>query len=236
MSTEYFRKDFANQFRQEYELYTPVEEYRQGNLLFRELSHSNGIEALAISVTKKLYHAPLISRLIDKLRNEDIRQVGNLCAVVTNLRNEFHTYIQNEPYTSTYYKDLIATFDSFHELINTLKKDMYEQTLDSLMKTYTGIHEQHSRFDIDITYAYTRTEEIGEYLKNMLVYYNHFVISWQNEAGNKKGINFTTQVADYLSELICVIEQVISNMEDTLDLFLTWEVQVDLMEDQALFN
>jgi hypothetical protein len=237
MSTEYFSKDFADQFRQEYALYTPLEEYQHGNLLFMQVAGiPEEIEILAISVTKKLYHAPFIYRLINKLKNEDIQQVSNLCAAVKDLCDEFHVCIQNESYTSGYYNDLIATLDSCYDLASALKKDICIQVSYELKRVYTGLHEQRSGFDLKATYPYAIAEEIGYYLKNMLVYYNHFVVTWQNEKDNNKGIQLTTQVSDYLSELINVIEQVICGMEDTLDLFLTWEAQMDIMEDQALFN
>ena len=237
MSTEYFSTDFANQFRQEYALYTPVEEYQHCNLLFRQFTGRPAeIKTLAISVTRKLYHVPLIYRLISKLENEDNQQLNNLCAVVKNLANEFHAYIQHEPYTSGYYNDLIATLDSFHELAGAFKMDICGQVSNKLKDVYKGLHEQHSDFDLNSTYPYTIAEEIGFYLKNMLVYYKHFVVIWRNESENKKGIRLTTQVADHLFGLVNDIEEVINCMEGTLDLFLTWEVQMDNTEDQALFN
>jgi len=237
MSTEYFNKDFANQFREECALYTAVEEFQNANLLFRQFAgNSTEIESLAVSVTKKLYNATVIYRLLNKLQNEDLKQVCNLCKMVKNLHDEFLQYIRNEPYTCGYYTDLIRMLASFYELADAFKNDVCEQGSNTLIKAYAALHTQRSDFDFDGIYSHTMAETIGYYINNMLIYYNHFLVIWQNEKDNKKGIQLTTQVADYLSKLICSIEQVISGMEDTLDLFLTWEVQMDTMEDQALFN
>ena len=237
MSTEYFNKDFADQFRQECTLYTAVEEFQNANLLFRQFAgNPTEIETLAVSVAKKIYQAPFICRLMNKIENEDIEQVSSLCTVVKNLCDEFHGYVQHESYTSDYYNDLIATLDSFFQLASAFKKEVCEQASNTLKKAYKGLHAQYSGFDFDGIYPYEIAEEIGYYLKNMLVYYNHFVVISQNETDDKKGIQLTTQVAEYLSELLNVIEQVITGMESTLDLFLIWEVHMEIRENQALFN
>ena len=65
---------------------------------------------------------------------------------------------------------------------------------------------------------------------------NNYRHKKEQEHENCKGIGLTTQVADFLWELMGKIETVSDNLEDVLDMLLTWEVRMDMAEEQALYN
>jgi len=238
MSPEPFSAAFARQFRQEYTLYSATEEYRHGSLLFKQVAGDFAeMGPLTALVAEKLHNAPLVHRLIAKLENEDVPQARYLCAIIDSMSNEFNAYVEREPYTAGYYKDLIAMLDSFQKIADAFEKDVCEELANKLKDLYTAIHDEHLNAAIDDNYANTVIEQIDFYLKNMLAYYNHFMVIWQNEADNsQKGLRLTTQVADHLSELIAVTELVIASMENTRELLLTWDAHVQMSEVQALFN
>jgi len=237
MSPEPFSTAFARQFREEYTLYSATEEYRHGNLLFKQVTADTEIGPLAASVAEKLHSAPLIYRIIAKLANEDIPQALYLCAIIDSMSSEFNAYVEHEPYTARYYNDLISMLDSFQKIAGAFEKDVCEELADTLKKIHAAIHDRHSDVNIDDNYVNTEIEQIDFYLKNILAYYNHFIVIWKNEADNsQKGPRLTTQVADHLSELIAVTELVISGMENTRELLVTWDAHMQTSEALTLFN
>lgn len=238
MSSQYFTKDFAKQFSQEYILYPSTEEYQHGNMLFRQFKGSYSATAsLAVAVTKKLCHTQLIHQTIIKLQNEYIPDVYRLRKLVKEARNEFRAYAQHEPCTSGYYHELIAMLDSFYQLTNEAGRNVLVQVSRNLKKIYTGVHKQQKNFELNGACMNPIVEQVEFYLKNLQAYYNHFLVIWQHETTcSSREPGLTTQVADYLSVLIAFAEKVIANMEDTLEQLLTWQAQMDIKEEQELYN
>lgn len=237
MSPDNFNKDFARPFTRECVLYSPTEEYRHGNLLFMQFGRGNGeMKPIAIAVSKKMFQSQLVSRIIRVLKNNSLPQIELLRAAADNLIDEFNSHIQQEPYASTFCNELVHILGSFQELTNSLNTDFCGQVSKKLKAINACIHNPDQHMEIDGSYMYEVINQIEFYLKDLLTYYYHFLIVRQQENENGKGIGLTTQVADYLWELIGIIETVSDNIEDVLDMLLTWEVSMEMSEEQALNN
>ncbi|AEW00580.1 hypothetical protein A4D02_24955 [Niastella koreensis] len=237
MSLDNFNKDFTKAFTRNCILYSATEEYSYGNLLFMQFTgDAREMNSIAISVVNNMYQGKLISRIIRVLENKNLPQVNQLCSTANNLINEFNSYIQQEPYTSAHCNELIQTMRSFYELVNSLNHDLCEQVLNKLKDLSSCIYNADRHANVDSYYLYEAIEQIKFYLKNLLKYYYHFLIVKEQEHENCKGIGLTTQVADYLWELIGKIETVSDYIEDVLEMLLTWEIRMDMCEEQALYN
>lgn len=232
-----FNKDFAKAFTQDCILYSAIEEYSHGNLLFMQFTGDlRQMKPIAISIANNIYQGKLVSRLETVLANKSIPQLAFLCSMVNNLITEFNSYIQYEPHTCSYCTELIHTLESFHELVKSLNNDLCGQVSTKLKAIQAAIYNPAQPVE-DGYYLYEVIDQIEFYLKNLLTYYYHFLIVRQQENENCEGIvGFTTQVADHLSELIRIIETVSNDIENVLDLLLTREVFMDLCEEQALYN
>lgn len=241
MSTNNFNTDFAKEFMQGCTVYSAIEEYRLGNLLFMQFA-GNALEmcSIALPVVNKIFHSKLISQLEIILENENIPQIESLNATANNLLFEFRTYVQNEPYTSHYYNELIAVLGSFQELCNSLNNDVQGKVSKKIKNINKDIYAPESDVCIDSSYFSSIIDNIESYLNNILAYYNHFMIVWHQENDNNnhksKEIGLTTQVADHLWELISEIEAVSTGIENLLNMLLTWEVRMEMNEEQALNN
>jgi hypothetical protein len=183
-----------------------------------------------------MYQGKLVSRILSLLENKSLPQMALLCSTVNNLINEFNSYIQHEPYTSAHCNELVHTLQSFHELASSLNNDIFGQVSNKLKDINACIYSANQHIEIDGYYLYEVIDQIEFYLKNLLTYYYHFLIVRQQEHENCKGIGLTTYVADHLFELIGIIETVSDNIENVLDMVLTWEISMDLCEQQALYN
>lgn len=237
MSPDNFNKDFSKAFTQDCILYSAMEEYRHGNLLFRQFAgDADVMKPVAISVANNMYQGKLVSRILSVLENKSIPQIALLCTTANKIIDEFNSYIELEPYTSTHCHELINTLESFLELANSLNNDLCGQVSNKLYDIDSSIYIPDRHVDIDGLYLYEVIDKIEFYLKNLLTYYYHFLIVWQQENENCKGLAFTTQVADHLWELTGIIEMASDNLEDILDMLLTWEERMDICEEQALFN
>ncbi|AEV98227.1 hypothetical protein A4D02_23280 [Niastella koreensis] len=237
MLPDNFNKDFTKAFTQNCILYSTTEEYSHGNLLFIQFTgDAREIKPIAVSVTNNMYQGKLVSRIIWGLENKSIPNASLLCSTIRNLINELNVYIRQEPYTCTHCNELIHTLGAFYELANSLNNDLSEQVLNKMKDLDACIYNTDRHADINSYYLFETIEQIEFYLKNLLTYYYHFLIVKEMENENNNGIGLTTQVADYLLELIGMIETVSNDIENVLDMLLTWEVRVDLCEEQAIHN
>jgi hypothetical protein len=237
MSPDNFNKDFARAFTQDCSLYSPTEEYRHGNLLFMQFGGAAGeMRFVAVAVSKQMYQSQLVSLITRTLKNRCIPQIGLLCTTANNIIEEFNTYLQHEPYTSNYFLELIHTLKSFYELVNLLIRDVCERISNDLKDINDIIYNPDHLTHIDSLYLYPAVDQIEFYLKNLLTYYYHFLTVKQQENENGKGIGLTTQVADCLCELIGQIEMTSDDLENVLDIILSWEVCMEMCEEQALYN
>lgn len=238
MSTHYFSKDFAKQFRNECALYSPMPEYQHGNLLIKQFS---GVDTemviLGERLTEKFFNTKLIAQIIITLRNEEIPAARKLFNMATALKNVCEAYLLTEPYTARYYNDLISLFDSFSKLIQAFKMDFDKKVCGQLTTYY--IHGSAENIAAESASLIPVIELTDFYLNNMLSYYNYFIATWQYEANNNnnnKGIAVTTHMADYLQALMMCTEETIARIENTRSLLLAWEAQMQIKEEQELYN
>jgi|GEM_PF-3831487 len=237
MLPDNFNKDFTKAFTQHCILYSAIEEYRHGNLLFMQFAgNAQEMKPIAISVANNMYQGKLASRIIKELADKSIPQLGLLCSTTNILIEEFNSYINHELYTSGYCQELVHILQSFNELVNGLNTEIEGRVSNKLQDIHTSIYNVDRHDDIDVFYLYEIIEQIEFYLKNLLTYYYHFLIVKEQENVKCKGIGLTTQVADLLGELIGAIEMVSNNMEDLLNMLLTWEVCMEKYEELALYN
>jgi len=238
MSSKYFTKDYSKQFRQEHIEYPSTEEYQHGNLLFRQFKGSYSARtSLAVAVTKKLYHTQLIYKTLIRLENKYTPDIGRLLVVAKAVRNEFRGYALNEPRTSNYYRELVVMLDNFYDLANETRKGMQGRVSGKLKKIYKGIHKKTKSSAFNGACVNPIVEQTDSHLKHIHAYYKRFLVIRQRETacGNKEA-GLTTAAAEYLSILIAFIEKVIAGIEDTRDRLLKWQKQMNVKEEQELYN
>ena len=237
MSLQSFSKDFAKQFRNECELYTPALEYKKGNLRVRQFNGDHvEMAILGERLAEKFFNTQLISEILLSIRNEAIPAARRLFNKVVEIKYESETSLLLEPYTANYYNGLIAMLDSYSKLIIAFKTDFEELVYRQLNKYCTDILGSDGSPVADSSSLTPLVELTEFYLKNILAYYNYFMVSWQNEANNNRGIALTTHLAEDLQGLMLYTEDAIACIEDAQSLLRAWETQMEIKEEQELYN
>lgn len=237
MSLQSFSKDFAKQFRNECELYTPALEYKKGNLRVRQFNGDHAEMAiLGERLAEKFFNTHLICQILLSIKHKAIPASRRLFNKVLELKNESEASLHLEPYTANYYNGLIHMLDSYSKLIISFKTDFEEQVYGQLNKYCTDILRSDGSAVAESSSLTPLIELTEFYLKNILAYYNYFIVSWQNEANNNKGIALTTHLADNLQGLMLYTEDAIACIENTHSLLLVWGAQMEIKEEQELYN
>jgi hypothetical protein len=239
MSHTHYNIEFAKQYRNECGLYSPVQEFQYGNVLVKQVAGDEAEMAeLGKRITEKFFNSHLIYHLLHTLKNDDFPAARRLLNKVTALRKECEAYLQQEPYTAHYYHDHIAMFQSFSELIDAFNTDFQEQVYSQLNQYYATLH---TSTECPVAESSSIAEVIGStefYLKNILAYYNYFIVTWQSEANNNndKGVQLATYMGDHLQALIVYTEEMVACIENTRSLLLTWVEKMEIKEEQELYN
>lgn len=241
MSHNDFSKDFAMQFRNEGELlYTAVEEFPFGNLLIRQYTSDNGeMSITGEKLIDQFFNTRVIAGILYNLKNENSPNARKLSGKIRSLKNECETYQQQEPYTAHFYKEHIAVFSSFAELIYALTNDFQAQVYDPLNQYYTHLIESANIAAAESSSIAQIIDMTEFYLKNILAYYNYIVVTWQSEANNSqsnKGVQVTSYIAGQLQELIAYTENLMEGIDNIRSLMLSWIVQTEIREEQELYN
>ncbi|THU39529.1 hypothetical protein FAM09_13575 [Niastella caeni] len=235
MSNHYFSKDFAKKFRSKCELYAPTQEYQYGNLLIKHFE-GNKAEMAVIGerLTEKFFNTEVISQIILTLKNEGFPAAGKLFNMAITLKNIGKAYLLNEHYTACYYSDLTGMLDSFSNFLHAFKVDFGEKVCGQLATYY--VHGSSANLAPECASLIPVIELTDFYLNNLSTYYNYFTATWQYEATNGKGVQATNYMADYLQALIMCTEETKTCIENIRSLLLTWEAQMQLKEEQELYN
>jgi hypothetical protein len=238
MALPSYSKDFAKQFQHGCELYFPTDEYRHGNLLLKQyIGNSMPMAYVEMEISDKLFQCRLIDQIIEKLEKDNLPSFESLYNMTMGSKKECETYMQHEPFTSHYYNDFIVMLNSFSELIGSFTNDITYEVLDVIKANNSGVHNSPGAESVDCAF-FDPKKVIEHYLKNILSYYNYFIVLWQQETENSKnkGVALTTQVADYLEKLIVFTEAAVLDIEATYDLFVIWDTQMEIKEEQELYN
>lgn len=237
MSSQYFSKDFASQFRNEIEVYSPAGEFQFGKICIKQFKGNDSeMPETAKKLAARFFNSGNIRQILFVLKNGNLPVAGSLYKNLTALKSQLEGYLQAEPYTAHFYNERIAMLHSFSELIDGFYKDFSEQVCGQLNKYYNDICEQAECVVADSS---SLSDIIGlteYYLKSVLSYYNYFIITWQFEANNTKGIQLTTYMADHLQSLIVHVEEMIVSLEEARSLLLGWEEKMQIHEEQELYN
>ncbi|OQP63866.1 hypothetical protein A3860_23305 [Niastella vici] len=235
-----FSKDFAKQFRSESELYTATEEFPFGNLLIRQYAGDNGeLSAIGEKLIDTFFNTRFIAQLLHSLKNENLPIDRQLLNKIKWFKNECETCQQREPYTARFYKDHIAMLLSFSELMNALINDFQDQVYDPLEQYYTHLTESANIAAVESSSIAPIIDMTEFYMKNILAYYNYIVTAWQFEASNSrsdKGVQLTSYIADQLQELMAYTENLIDSIDNIRSLMLCWIAQIQITEEQELYN
>ncbi|HEX6427043.1 MAG TPA: hypothetical protein VF008_05125 [Niastella sp.] len=235
MSYHYFGKDFAKKFRNECELYSTNPEYQQGNLLIKQFTGDDTeMVILGERLTEKFFKTELISQITLTLRNEDIPATRKLFDMTTTFKNVCKAFLHIEPYAAPHYHDLIAMFDSFSRLIYSFNMDFDKKVCGQLTTYY--VHGSSENIVAESSSLIPVIELTDFYLNNISAYYNYFIDTWQYEANNNKSIALPTHMADYLQALMMYTQKTIASIENTRSLLLAWEAQMQIKEEQELYN
>ncbi len=104
------------------------------------------------------------------------------------------------------------------------------------LSTYhTDLHTSQEGYVAERSSLSQIIEQTEFYLKNVMAIYNYFIVAWQYELNNIKGVPLTTYMADHLHELITGAEETIACMEDIRTLHNSGSTNGD-QEDQELLN
>lgn len=237
MSHQFFSKDFAKQFRSECDLYSPVEQYQYGKLRLTKIKGTDAeMPAIAQMLSEELLNHQLLRRLLFTLKNENLPAAANLFNEVTTLKNQFEAYLAREPYTARFYNERIEMLLSFSALVRSFCNDFRDQVYSQLLAYYSNLLKAVEGPVAESTSLSEITTLTDFYLKNILSYYNYFLVAWQFEANNSKKPQVTTYMADHLQALILYIEELIAGVEKTRSLLLQWEAQMMIREEQDLYN
>lgn len=237
MSLQNFSKDFAKQFRNECELYSHAEEYQYGKVILKIVKGFNWDMSLTGNkLIENMFNTHLIAQILHTLKNDNLPAARKLIKNVKALSCQFDAYLKEEPYTAQFYNDRIAMLNSFAALIGAFYNDFEVQVygqLNNYLKDITGTAESPVTESSSLTDLIVLAEF---YLNNILSYYNYFIVTWQFEANNGKGIQLTTYIADHLQDLIVYIEELIAGIEVCRSSLLDWEENMAIMEEQELYN
>jgi hypothetical protein len=239
MAPQFFNKDFAKQFQHGHELYFPTDEYQYGNLLLKKYNgNSMPVTYVGKEISDKLFQCRLIELITDKLEKDNLPAFEGLYNMTMGSIKECETYMQRELFTSHYYNDFIARLNSFSELIASFTSDITYEVLDVIKGNNPDAHRSSENESIGYPFFDPNKKVIEHYLKNILPYYNYFIVLWRQETEDieGKGVALTTQVADCLETLIVFTETAVVDIEATYNLLLIWETQMVIKEEQELYN
>jgi len=242
MSHHHFSKDFTKQFRNECGLYSPTPEFQYGNLLLKQFTGDDAEMAIiGETLSEKFFNRQLIDQIIHTLDNDDFPAACRLFNRVIALKKECEDYQRREPYTGHYYREQISMLGSFSELTHAFHIDFHEHVYEQLNNYYEAVQGSKECPVAESTSLRDIIDLTEFYLKNILAYYNYFIVSWQFEVnGSKatgmKGVQLTTYMAGHLQVLIVHIEGIMASIENTRLLFLTWEELMEIREMQELYN
>lgn len=234
MSHHYFSKDFTKRFRDECELYTSAAEYQHGNLLVKQYTGDDEMDIIGEKLSEKFFNNQLINQIILTLKNEAFPVTRRLFNNVMILKKQCEAQIQTEPYTARYYNKLITMLNSFSVLINNFYQDFNEHVCGQLTTYYAKGSAKNIVAESASLIPVIELTDI--YQNNISAYYNYFVAASQYEMKNDNGIALDTLMADYLKALELCTEEIIACNENTRSLMLAWEAQMQIKEEQELYN
>lgn len=236
MSSQYFSRAFAKQFRNGCELYFPRES-KYGNLIMEQFAaNNNETDSIGKIITDKLYNTHLIYQIVIKMAKQDIPAARTLYNRIIEFHNEYVAYIEDEPYTANHYSDIISTLDSFAELIIAFRKDIVEKSSVALVQYYADAYRGKPNTEFE-NFSLEPVKELADYyLLNMLQYYNYLIGIWQYETNNGQCGDVTTHTAEYLQSLMELAENLLICLEDSCRLFEVWETKMNVRDQQELYN
>jgi hypothetical protein len=236
MSAQYLNTDFVKKYRQGFIAYPAIGEYQYENLLLRQIAGNNSeLPLLGKSLSEKLHSDRIIGQIMAKLEIEDIPNSRRLFKFVQAVNRSGKAWVQKGAYTTGYYKGLITAMNNFSELARAFQEDLRENFSCNLKKLFTnpapGVYDY-----IDCSFTSELLDTIEYYLVNMQMYYDYFNISFQREAANSKGIPVTTPMPGNLLKLTALIKMVIDDFMHTYQMVITWEEQIENLEEQVMYN
>jgi hypothetical protein len=233
-----YNKEFAKQFRHENFEYPAIETHTVYNhvLINQYGGLTNEMAVLAPWLSEKLHNTELVRCIIDKLENKDIPHSFRLLQYTKELGNLFNDSIDAEPYTARYYDGLITSLQSFCDLVSTFGEDMHTHLSCNLKQLNEGQPEINNSWDIDSSFTNKILEVVAFYNNHIQTYHSYFSDALQHESSNGKGIQVTTKVAHYLEELIALTEKMMTNLDDTREMLVIWEMEMDCRSDEELYN
>lgn len=216
-------------------MYSTVDEYQHSNILLKIVKGGNtDVPVTSEMLAEIFFNSRLTAQILNTIRNENISQAQRLIGNVKALNYQFATYLMEEPYTAHYYNDRIAMLNSFTELTDAFCKDFGMQVYSRLSNYLNKLTARAEFIESSLLSDVIIMTEF--YLKNILSFYNYFLVTWQFEAGNDKGIQLTTYMADHFQALMVHVEEMMTGLEETRLLLLDLEQKMEIVNEQELYN
>jgi hypothetical protein len=237
MRAKRYTSKFANQFRQDYLVYTSAKEQQYDHVMIRQFAgNEQETEWLAKELTQTIHDVPLISRMITTMDKEAIPQAALLIEYGHELKALFTTYSKEESYTATFYSNMVSAITDLQELAETFQRDTGEHLLDKLKIPLIMYTSPERVLDIDTDTLQKIDNVIEYYLDNFDAYDNYFNALIRQEMSHTGRVAVTSQVADQLTKLVSFTDNIINIMQATREILFAWEMQLSSRETQELYN
>lgn len=230
-------KGLMQQFRQERIEYPCVVEQQYEDLLFRQFAGTeNEVRFLGKWFTETIEDHSTALGIIAQLEKEIIPLSRRLSNFLRGMTMTFTAYAYKEPYTASYYHNLLDALRPFSQLVEIHTAKSYPGMLQAFRSSLPGNRKQENddwRSE-DLCHVETIIEIL---LSEVYEYYDHFNLFLQRESANDNNrVQATTQIEQYLLKLLYLMEQVLLRI-DTLKVDLAhWERQLATLELQELYN
>ena len=234
MKTNQLNRTFLDQFRRSCVCYLIRKEKKYGDIALKQVSgSSNEYQFIRNLVYNKLSRVATPARLANEIFRKDIPNVDQLLSFTTALRMILSGYCMNEPLTTCYYKPFISTLDKFMPVLRRYRSVLNNESLKKLMATDPG-KKNKNRFDEEEMKVVF--DNVSAYLSHLDRFRDHFTNLLKQESTMFTGLSVTTQVEQYLLQLVSFIENNILVATETFDGIEEWLKKLDILELQEVYN
>lgn len=228
---------FINQFRQEKLVYACTRAQRYKHFIFWQFAGSkNETGCLGQKFSEKISNVEIITKLVNKLENEDRHASLQVSDFLKNLQAKVSLYALwkfNRPH---HYRTLLGILKQLLLLVITFRQAGQQQLLTKL-KSLLSIESNHNGIQPPGSDEVEGLIKIMEqYVDEMYRYYSHLNTLLLKESNDPKGISAITHMEKYLLRLIFFIETLICTTRSTQLLLESWKKQIFSSELQEIYN
>jgi hypothetical protein len=226
MRAKRYTSKYANQFRQDYLVYSSPKEQQYDHLMIRQFAGNEQEPVwLAQQLTQTIHDVPMIGRMIGIMEKDAIPQAAALVEYCHELKEKFAAFANEVSYTATFYINLVSAITDLADLAATFQRDTGAHLLDKLKVPLVMYTAPERVLDIDSDTIQKIDHVIEYYLDNFDAYDNYFHSLIKQE-----------QAATYLLKLVRYTDAITNYLQSTREILFAWEMQLASREVQELYN